>query len=533
MRTVRDATFQVARELGLTTWFGNPGSTEIPLLTDLPGDIEYLLALHENAAVGMAAGYATATGRPVLVSLHTAAGLGNAVNALASARAKRVPLVVIVGQQDRRHLAFEPFLAGRLPGMAGDYPVAVHLPLRAQDVPGAVARAYHEAATGLGPALVIVPMGDWSAAMDDTVIAAPAICGSVTGVAAADVAPIVRMLDAARSPVLVAGAGASDRATWDALIQLVGVLDCPVWQEPFTGRPGFPQDHPRFAGLLPGGRAALRATLASHDAVLVVGGGVLRQYQYEPGPLFAEGTAVAVITADPAEAHRSPAQFALIAPLVAACVLLAGTVRGHDPGPDHGQLRRGQPLPDKAPGPGLSARDVFDVLASRLDPDTIVVEESPGSRELLQEILPARDPLGYVGAPMGNLGFGLPEAIGLRLGHPTRPVVAILGDGSALYGVQALWSAAHYGVGVLFVVLANGRYGMMDHLASQGGKAPWPGFPEVHVARLADGFGCPADSVSTLDALREVMDRVIPTLRARSEPLLVSVEIIAEGWAGQ
>src|ERR1700733_12898574 len=101
MRTVRDATFQAARDLGLTTWFGNPGSTEIPLLTDLPDGIEYLLALHENAAVGMAAGYATATGRPALVSLHTAAGLGNAVNALASARVKRVPLVVIVGQQDR------------------------------------------------------------------------------------------------------------------------------------------------------------------------------------------------------------------------------------------------------------------------------------------------------------------------------------------------------------------------------------------------------------------------------------------------
>jgi benzoylformate decarboxylase len=534
MRTVRDATCQVARELGLTTWFGNPGSTEIPLLTDLPDGIEYLLALHENAAVGMAAGYATATGRPALVSLHTAAGLGNAVNALASARVKRAPLVVIVGQQDRRHLAFEPFLTGRLQGMAGDYPVAVHLPLRPQDVPGAVARAYHEAASGPGPALVIVPMGDWSAAMDDTVIAAPAICRSATGVAAADVVPIVRMLDAARSPVLVVGAGASDRATWDALIQLAGVLDCPVWQEPFTGRPGFPQDHPRFAGLLPGGRAALRDTLARHDVVLVVGGGVLRQYQYEPGPLFAEGTAVAVITADPAEAHRSPAQFALIAPPAGACALLARTVADNSgpAAPDTQPGReRGQPAADR--GTGLRAQDVFEVLAARLDADTIVVEESPGSRELLQEVLPAREPLGYVGAPMGNLGFGLPEAIGLRLADPTRPVVAILGDGSALYGVQALWSAAHYGVGVLFVVLANSRYGVMDHMAAQGGKAPWPGFPEVHVARLADGFGCPSDSVSTLDALVEVMDRVIPTLRTRGEPLLVNVEIIAEGWAGQ
>ncbi len=532
MPTVRDATFQVARELGLTTWFGNPGSTEIPLLADLPDGIEYLLALHENAAVGMAAGYAIATGRPALVSLHTAAGLGNAVNALASTRVNRAPLVVLVGQQDRRHLAFEPFLTGRLDGLAGDYPVAVHQPLRPQDVPGALARAYHEAATWSGPALVIVPMGDWSAVMDDTVLAAPAVCRSATGVAAADVAPIAQMLDAARSPVVVTGAGAADRATWDALVQLADRLDCPVWQEPFTGQAGFPQDHPRFAGFLPGGRAALRDTLARHDVVLVVGAGVLRQYQYERGPLFTGGTAVAVITADPAEAHRSPARVALIAPLAAACGLLAETVNARDRGP--GSLRRepppGRPSSDRASG--LTARDVFAVLAARLDPDAIVVEESPSARELLLEMLPATDPLGYLGAAMGNLGFALPEAIGLRLADPTRPVVAVLGDGSALYGIQALWSAAHYGVGVLFIVLANARYGVMDHLAAGQGKVPWPGFPEVRVARLADGFGCPADSVATHDALVEVMDEVIPTLRTRREPLLVNVEIVTDGAAG-
>lgn len=556
MRTVRDATFQVARELGLTTWFGNPGSTEIPLLADIPDGIEYLLALHENAAVGIAAGHALATGRPALVSLHTAAGLGNAVNALASARVNRAPLVVLVGQQDRRHIAFEPFLTGRLEGMAGDYPVATHMPLRPQDVPGAVARAYHEAAAGSGPAIVIVPMGDWSAAMDDTELAAPAICRPATGVAAADVAPIAQLLDAARSPVLVTGAGASDQVTWDALTALADRLGCPVWQEPFTGRPGFPQGHPGFAGFLPAGRAALRDTLAGHDVVLVVGAGVLRQYHYEPGPLFADGTAVAVITADPAEAQRSPARFALIAPLAAACAQLAAAVAARPangqpgagqppraerrpeaaeprPGAAGRQLGAAEPQPGPAPrppgaprGPGLSARDVLGVLAARIDPDTIVVEESPSSRELLQEMLPATDPLGYVGAAMGNLGFALPEAIGLRLAHPARPVLAVLGDGSAIYGIQALWTAAHYGVGVLFIVLANSRYGVMDHLASQQGKPPWPGFPEVHVARLADGFGCPADSVATLDALVEVMDRVIPTLRTRSEPLLVNVEII-------
>jgi benzoylformate decarboxylase len=165
-RTVRDSTFDVLREHGLTTLFANPGSTEISLLTDLPGDLRFVLALHESSVVGIATGYAIGRGEPSLVILHTTAGLGNAVGALATARVNRAPLVVIVGQQDRRHLASEPFLAGKLRELAGEYPVWVDEPVRPQDVPGAVARAYHEAVTGSGPALVIVPMDDWGAEAD-------------------------------------------------------------------------------------------------------------------------------------------------------------------------------------------------------------------------------------------------------------------------------------------------------------------------------------------------------------------------------
>jgi benzoylformate decarboxylase len=162
-QTVREATFDVWREHGLTSIFANPGSTEITLLTDLPGDFRFVLALHESSVVGMATGWAIGRGEPALAILHTTAGLGNAVGALATARVNRAPLVVVVGQQDRRHLATEPFLAGRLRGLAGSYPVWIDEPVRSQDVPGAIARAFHEAVTGSGPALVIVPMDDWLA----------------------------------------------------------------------------------------------------------------------------------------------------------------------------------------------------------------------------------------------------------------------------------------------------------------------------------------------------------------------------------
>ena len=140
------------RQFGMTTIFGNPGSTEIPFLTDLPPDIRFVLGLHEGSVVGIATGYAIARGEPAFVNLHTAAGLGNAVNAIANARDCRAPLVVVVGQQDRRQLAYEPFLTGRaLERLAGEYPVWATLPVRAQDVPGAIARAYHEAQAGARP----------------------------------------------------------------------------------------------------------------------------------------------------------------------------------------------------------------------------------------------------------------------------------------------------------------------------------------------------------------------------------------------
>ena len=162
--TVREATFDVLRTLGLTPIFSNPGSTEVSFLAGLPDD----LALRPGAARGLrrrAWPPATRIGRgaPAFALLHTTAGLGNAVSALATARVNRAPLVVMVGQQDRRHLAQEPFLAGRLHGLAGEYPVSVEQPVRAQDVPGALVRAHHAAVSRRGPALVIVPMDDWHA----------------------------------------------------------------------------------------------------------------------------------------------------------------------------------------------------------------------------------------------------------------------------------------------------------------------------------------------------------------------------------
>ena len=192
--TVRDAVIDVLRERRLTTLFANPGSTEVPFLTGLPGDLDFVLALHESSVVGIATGWAIARSEPALAILHTTAGLGNAVGALATARVNRAPLVVLVGQQDRRHLAHEPFLTGRLRSLAGDYPVWFDQPVRPQDLPGAVSRAWHEATTGRGPALVIVPMDDWTAPAADPGEQVAA-AGSVIRAAAADPAAVDALVE--------------------------------------------------------------------------------------------------------------------------------------------------------------------------------------------------------------------------------------------------------------------------------------------------------------------------------------------------
>ncbi|MDA2813379.1 thiamine pyrophosphate-binding protein [Nocardiopsis sp. RSe5-2] len=665
--TVRDAAVAVLRAHGLTTVFANPGSTEVAFLADLPDDLRFVLALHEGSVVGMATGWAIARGRAALVQLHTTAGLGNAVGARATARVNRAPLVVLVGQQDRRPLALEPFLTGHLRGLAGEYPVWTCEPAVPQEVPGAIARARFEAEHGRGPAIVVVPQGDWSAPAGgaDHPDAAPARVVRSATAEAADVEPLAALLADASAPALVTGAGTDSEEGWEALRALAERIGAPVFQESFGARAGFPQDHPLYAGVLPADRAGLRGRLDGCDAVLAVGAPVFRQYPYAEGPLVPEGTRVALLTDDPAEAHRAPAEVAVVAPIGPALRLLAAGVpprpgrgaggaarleaacatdptdakdaegmhtegthadglrsgaaafggdgrveragaggpandgaRVGPPGtgrpltPDHGDpagpIGTGEPGgrdgaspsglrppqeptgPDEAPGsPGRPGADrgtradrdgqgpdatserapsvapgpsgtpgtggaavplrpaqVLAALAARMDPDTVLVEETPSSRPDLHRIVPVRRPMGFLSAAMGGLGFALPAATGVRMAAPDRPVVAVVGDGSSLYQVQALWSAARYGAGVLFIVLANGRYAVMDRLAERhGGKAPWPDFAQVSVAALARGLGCPARTAATADEVEAALDEILPGLRERTEPVVLDVAV--------
>ena len=230
-------------------------------------------------------------------------------------------------------------------------------------------------------------------------------------------------------------------------------------------------------------------SLARYDVVLTVGTNAFRAYLFdEPVALVEPATRVAVLTADAAEAHRSPCDLAVVAPVGATCralVELLPARTGNPPEP----VRRPAPLAPPAAGEPLRPGHVLDALAERLPDDVLLVEECPSSQPELYQRIPVRVPFGFLSTANGCLGFGLAGSIGLRMGLPDRPVVAVLGDGSTMYAIQALWSAARYDVGVLLVVLANGRYAVMDGLARRAGAAAaaWPGFESVDIGGMARG----------------------------------------------
>ena len=432
----------------------------------------------------------------------------------------------MVGQQDRRHLALEPFLAGRLHGLAGEYPVSVDQPVRPQDVPGAIVRAYHEAATARGPALVIVPMDDWLAPAPEAARglgpAHPARDGRRPGGGR-------RARRAARggaeAPAIVAGAGADTPAGWAALVALAERLGCPVWQEPFGARAGFPQDHPQFAGHLPARRSRLRETLGRTTSSSP------SARRLPPVPVRARSAGR--LPARAGARHRGSRRGAP-QPGRAGRARRAGRglPRAWPSGsrsarPTPAVPARPEPLAPPAPGEPLRAGHVLAALVARLARDAILIEESPSSRPELNARVPARTPMGILSAAMGGLGFALPAAAGLRMALPDRPVLAVAGDGSSMYAIQALWSAARYGAGALFLVMANGRYAVMDALAAnteQAGAVAWLRGDRAS-ARSRRALGCPAERIETYDELIARFDEVVPTLAERDEPLVLEIAI--------
>ncbi len=540
MATVREATFELLRSHGMRTIFGNPGSTELPMLADFPDDFTYVLGLQELVVVGMADGYAQATGRPAHVNLHTAPGVGNAVGGIFNAQANRSPLLITAGQQVRPQITIEANLTNR-DAVVGPQPYVKysHEPPRAQDVPGAIARAIqHASLPPRGPAFVSIPMDDWTEQADAD-RARRSRERTVSARAAPDpdaLAALARRLEAAVSPVLVPGPDVDAAGAWDLAVALAEKQRLTVWAPPATGgsRIGFPERHPQFAGVLPPAIAPLAQTLEAHDLVLVVGSSVFAYYPYLPGPLLGADTALVALTSDPGDAARAPMGDAILGDVALGLQRLLELV----PTADAEQRPLPDPRPDPAPPavapdagdtPRLTGSQALAALAAVWPQDGICVAEAPSSTLALRNRLRISRPRSYYFCASGGLGFGIAAAVGVALAEPERPVVCVLGEGSAQYGITALWSAVAYRAPVTFLVLRNEEYSILKWFATLQQTTGMPGLdlPGLDVAAVATGYGMRAREIADAEQLTEALRE---SIAARDGPRLIQVPVAPGMW---
>jgi benzoylformate decarboxylase len=525
MATVRDATFELFRAHGMTTMFGNPGSTELPMLADFPSDFDYVLGLQEAVVVGMADGFAQASGKTTVVNLHTAPGVGNAMGAIFNAQANHSPLLVTAGQQARAQITLQANLTNRdATWMPHPLVKWSFEPPRAEDVPLALAHGAHLASLApRGPVFVSIPMDDWYAEVDEA-DARAAIERRVTNRAAADpeaVRALAERLDAAADPVLVAGPDVDASGAWELGVALAEKQRLPVWASPATGgiRLGFPEGHPNFRGVLPPAIGPVGQTLEGHDLILVVGSSVFPYYPHIPGPLLPEGASLVAITSDPDEAVRAPMGDAIVADVKLTLeALLEAVPESGRPAPEPNQPPSEIPAADP-----LNSSTVHTALAEVLPEDAIVVLESPASTLALRNQLRISRPGSYYFSAGGGLGFGLAASVGVQLAEPSRPVVCVLGEGSAQYAITAFWSAVAYEAPVTYLVLRNEEYAILKWFAEveQVSGAPGLDLPKLEVAAVAEGYGVKAHRPGDRDEVRGALEGAL----ASSRPELVEVAV--------
>ncbi|MFC4336470.1 benzoylformate decarboxylase [Salininema proteolyticum] len=523
--TVRQACFEVLRAFGIDRVFGNPGSTELSFLREFPEDFEYVLGLQEAVVVGMADAHAALTRRPSVVSLHTAAGVGNAMGALTNARDNKTPILVVAGQQHREMLVAEPMLANPdatlLPRPSVKWS---HESARAQDVPTDFAKALTAAMTPpFGPVFLSTPMDDFDAVLGgddlarlDSVLARRADLRPVVAEDRLDA--IAERLDSARNPALVFGGEVDWDESVSAAVRLAEATGAPVWSAPVEGRLCFPNDHPLYRGALEPATGLIAETLSPHDLVLVAGAPVFKYYPYVPGPWLAPATDLLHLTSSPREAATAVAGSSWVGHVGQALESLSKKVQTHREEPEP------RPGPQRSePADPLLPETVFATVAPLAPDDAVWVNESPSNNPQFLDQVRLSRPSSFFTAAGGGLGYGMAAAVGASLAAPSRKVVAVIGDGSAQYAVPAFWTARQWDADVVFLVLRNEEYAILKWFAQFEETPAVPGLDVggLDIAAIASGYGIPAVTARSADEVAEAFSEAV----GASGPSLIEVPI--------
>jgi benzoylformate decarboxylase len=542
-RRARDVLIDILRDEGITHVFGNPGSTEMPLmdaLVDAP-DITYVLGLQEATAVGMADGWALASGRAAFVNLHAMGGLGNAMGVLVASKASETPLVVTAGQQDTRHLMTEPWLSGDLVALAAPVAKWAKELRRADDVGPALRRAFGLARTPpCGPVFLSLPMDilDQDVNHPTPPASAPPRLGPSPD--AARLADKLAVLDPDRVVVLLGDDLPAAAST--GLVAFAEAGGFPVWGTQLTSRTAFPSHHPCWAGVLKPDFADMRAHLKSAQAIVLVGGRAFVAYPYREAEPVPEGVAVMHIADNPeAFGREHAADTALLGDIsqtlaavahrlvelldkskVAARLAARGARRR-----EAREATRMDILAESATTP-LSADAAVLAALDALPEDAIIANDSAATFGRVQDLM-TTEPGRYFFARGGVLGCSMPAAVGAALATEGW-VVSFVGDGGAMYSPQALWSAAHYKARTIFVVFNNRRYGVLQNVAKSLGYANakagrFVGMdvadPAIDFQALAASMGVPAERADDRHAVGAAINRALK----RDGPSLIEIPI--------
>jgi benzoylformate decarboxylase len=530
--------------------FGNPGTTELPLMDALAveTDIGYTLGLNEAVVMAMADGYAQASGKLAVANVHVAPGLGNAMGMLYDAQKASSPILVTAGQHDQAFTFQEPILWADLAVMARPLVKWAVEVTRLEDLPRAVHRAAKTAlAPPMGPVFLSLPVDVLQQTADIDLGAPTRVAAGVRADEAA-VAETARMLASAKRPVIIAGDAVAQSDALAEVAELADLLGAPVWAEGIASRATFPSTHPLFQGHMQRLSPQIHENLKRHDVLFSIGGDLFTQSLPTKADPVPKGLRIIHLDTDPWELGKNhPTDIAMLGEPKTTLPGLIEDVRQLLSGDAAAQTARRRQAVARDTADRLNAlRREADQLAKGnlihslalmktigdiLPGDAIVVEEALSSADRIRNLIPSLDSKSWFGLRGGGIGWGLPAAVGVKLALPERPVVALIGDGSSMYTFQALWTAAHSKLGTLvFVVLNNTSYRIlkqrMNALREYAAQADhYPGMelvePAIDFVGLARSLGVRGARAETLQQVQELLTGAL----GRNEPFLIDVAL--------
>jgi benzoylformate decarboxylase len=546
------AFLELLKQEGVEVLFGNPGTTELPLMDALAvdNDVRYVLGLQEAVVMAMADGYAQASGKLAVVNLHVTPGLGNAMGMLYDAQKAASPILVTAGQHDQDFNQTEPILYADLPPIARPLVKWSSEVRRLQDLPLLVHRAAKTAlAPPTGPVFLSLPGDILKNEADLDLMAPTRVAPNVRGDRAA-IEAAAKILAQARRPVIMAGDAVSQSRAHAELVALAELIGAPVYAELIANSASFPSSHPLFRGAMARSQAAMRKIFDQHDVLFSVGADLFALSLPSDVSPIPRDLRMIHLDIDPWELGKNyPAEVAILGDPKGTLPELTAAIRETMSSGALGAARdrfktasdatlaeleklraRARALAGETPVQPLA---LINAIGEILPKDAVVIDETVSSSTGLRQLVKSDDPQSFFGLRGGGIGWGLPASIGVKIALPDRPVIALVGDGSAMYTCQALWTAARYKIGVVFVIFNNTSYRILkQRLFAQRGYAAqmdtYVGMelndPAIDFVGLARALGLPAERANTVHDATDLIARGL----ADGKPVLIDVGLARE-----